>query len=185
MRSLNCFIVTPKDGKRYDNTKEVAGVELSVSSSQEDHKFTQRVALVESIPLKYNGPIKDGDEIVVHHNTFRVMNDMRGKEKSSWSHLFGDKYLIDSGEVFAYRRNKGKWCAIAPFCFVEPIKSDGIESEEPLVGIMVYPNEDQPNIKSGDLVGFLPDSEYEFNIEGKKLYRMKTSMICLVRERES
>ena len=32
-------------------------------------------------------------------------------------------------------------------------------------------------IDSGDIVSFKPDSEYEFNIEGEKLYRVRTDWI--------
>jgi len=29
------------------------------------------------------------------------------------------------------------------------------------------------------LIGFRPDSEYEFNIDGKKYYRVNSNNICL------
>lgn len=189
MRSPHCFIVEPKDGKRYDNTKEIGDKEFVISSSQEDHSVTNRIAIVENVPIIYNGPIKPGDEIIVHHNTFRLYHDMKGREKSSASHLFDDKFMIYPSEVYAYRHPEGKWNAIAPYCFIEPIKNnetDGLINncdELGLFGIMIYPNEEQSDIEQGSIVSFLPDSEYEFNIDGKKLYRMKTSMICLTSER--
>jgi hypothetical protein len=189
MRSPNCFIAKPKDGDRYSNKKDVGGVELITSASKEDHLSTQRIAVVLNTPVNYSGPVSIGDEIIVHHNTFRLYNDMKGKERSSWSFMFGDNYLIDPLEVYAYKSAGGDWNAIAPFCFVEPIQNDNSASsvhtaseEAYLFGIMVYPNSDQSDIKSGTKVGFTPDSEYEFNIEGRKLYRMKTNMICLKRE---
>ncbi len=40
MKSPFYFIVNPVMGKRYDNTKEIGGVELIVSVSEEDHKFS-------------------------------------------------------------------------------------------------------------------------------------------------
>jgi hypothetical protein len=51
-----------------------------------------------------------------------------------------------------------------------------------LWGILVYKNEDQEELNCGDLVSFKPDSEYEFKIGGKKLYRMRTNSICLISE---
>lgn len=191
MRSPHCFIVEPKNGKRYDNTKSLGDKEFVVSSSQEDHLATNRIGIVESVPIIYDGPIKPGDEIIVHHNTFRLYHDMKGREKSSASHLFGDKFMIYPTEVYAYRNPNGKWNAIAPFCFIEPIKdennTEGLINncdELSLFGVMVYPNIEQSDIKPGTIISFIPDSEYEFNIDGKKLYRMKTSMICLVSERK-
>ena len=51
------------------------------------------------------------------------------------------------------------------------------EDEEPLWGIIKYGNEqlERLNIFTGDKVSFQPNSEYEFNIDGEKLYRMFTS----------
>lgn len=190
MRSLHCFIVEPKDGKRYDNTKELGGKEFVTSSSQEDHAVTNRIAVVGKIPIIYNGPIKEGDEIIVHHNTFRIYHDMKGREKSSASHLFDNKFMIQQSELYAYRTLGKDWKAVAPFCFVEPIKNENTDGlinnceELALFGVMVYPNNEQTDIEPGTIVSFLPDSEYEFNIEGRKLYRMKTSMICLTSEKK-
>jgi hypothetical protein len=190
MRSLSYFIVHPKEGKRYDNTKDISGVAINVSSTNEDHSVTQRIGVVDALPMTYKGDIQVGDEIIVHHNTFRITKDMKGIERSGWHHLFGDKFMVPKEEIFAYRRANSTWQAIAPFCFISPIKDapegtmpDVIKfnlEEAQLWGIMVYPNEDQRHIQPGELVSYIPDSEYEFNIEGKKLYRMKTNMICLV-----
>ena len=35
-------------------------------------------------------------------------------------------------------------------------------------------------VKKNDLVGFKPDSEYEFRVDGKKLYRMYDHQITIV-----
>ena len=35
-------------------------------------------------------------------------------------------------------------------------------------------------VKEGDEISFTPHSEYEFNIEGEKLYRMFTDNITMV-----
>ena len=55
-------------------------------------------------------------------------------------------------------------------------------SEEPLIGEMKYPNEylKSKGVKEGDLVTFLPETEYEFNIDGEKLYRMYDHHISMV-----
>jgi hypothetical protein len=46
MKSPFYFIAKPVDGKRYANTKDIGGVELIVSTSEEDHKFSNRFAEV-------------------------------------------------------------------------------------------------------------------------------------------
>ena len=48
------FIVRPTDGKRYANTKD----DLVVSTSEEDHLFSNREAEVIELPIGYSGPIK-------------------------------------------------------------------------------------------------------------------------------
>ena len=35
-------------------------------------------------------------------------------------------------------------------------------------------------VKVGDEISFTPDSEYEFNVDGEKLYRMYTENITMV-----
>jgi hypothetical protein len=50
------------------------------------------------------------------------------------------------------------------------------------MGKIKYVNEylKSKGVKSGDTVTFLPDTEYEFNIDGEKLYRMYDHHISMV-----
>ena len=54
-----------------------------------------------------------------------------------------------------------------------------LSTEEELVGELVYSTSylKEMGIESGDDVSFLPDSEYGFNIDGDKLYRMRQKNI--------
>ena len=54
--------------------------------------------------------------------------------------------------------------------------------EEPLMGIVKYINQEllDLGVKVGDEISFQPESEYEFTIEGKKLYRMFTNNITMI-----
>ena len=52
MQSLFDFLVTPKDNKRYSNTTQIGGMEFITSTSQEDHKFSNREAIVVNVPKK-------------------------------------------------------------------------------------------------------------------------------------
>ena len=70
MKSPYQFIVKPVKGKRYDNTKEIGDVDFIVSSSQEDHKVSNRFAEVVSTPNTYTGAIKPGDILLVDYNVF-------------------------------------------------------------------------------------------------------------------
>lgn len=185
MQSPFYFITKPISGKRYKNTKEIGGIELIVSTSEEDHRFSNREAEVLEVPIDYNGPIKVGDKLLVHHNVFKFYNDMKGRRKSGKSFFKEDIFLIDDEQFFMYHNETG-WHAHDRYCFVQPIKPEEsfiykpIE-EEPLMGIMRYPNEALMNagIKPGDKVCFKPESEYEFTVDEEKLYRMYDHQITI------
>ena len=56
------------------------------------------------------------------------------------------------------------------------------EENEPLMGLVKYPNKYliSKGVNKGDKVSFKPESEYEFNVDGEKLYRMFDKSITLV-----
>jgi hypothetical protein len=185
MQSPFYFIVKPNKGKRYDNTKQIAGVEFIVSTSQEDHKFANRLAEVIEVPLGYKGPIQIGDTLLVHHNAFKFYNDMKGRQKSGKSFFKDDLFFIETDQFFMYKQD-GRWKSYDRYCFVKPIPTTESYikkpfSEEPLMGEMKYPNEYllSQGIKEGDLVCFAPDSEYEFTVDDEKLYRMFDHQITM------
>jgi hypothetical protein len=185
MKSPFYFIAKPVKGKRYDNTREIGGIEFIVSTSEEDHKFSNRYAEVVELPLGYSGPVSIGDILLVHHNVFKFYNDMKGRQKSGKSFFRDDTFFIEPDQFFMYKHNN-VWHSYDRYCFVKPMPA--IDSyikkpftEEPLMGIMVYPNEYLKNqgVVSGDTICFKPDSEYEFNIDGEKLYRMFDHQITI------
>lgn len=186
MRSPYNFIVTPVSNRRYDNMKDISGVEFITSVSQEDHMSSNRFATVVELPIKYNGPIKKGDTLLVHHNVFKFYYDMYGRQKSGRSHLKDNLFLIDSEQFFLYKQND-KWKAHGKYCFIKPVKLEDSYifkggNEEPLVGIVKYINKQliDLGVKEGDKISFTPDSEYEFTVEGEKLYRMFTNNITMI-----
>lgn len=185
MQSPFNFIVKPVGGTRYNNTKPIGGIDFIVNTSEEDHRFSNRSALVLEVPYKYDGPIKKGDTLLVHHNVFKFYNDMKGRQKSGRSFFRDDVFLIDSEQFFMYNRD-GKWYAYDRYCFVKPIAA--IDSyikkpftNEPLMGTMMYPNEYlvSQGVNQGDTVCFKPDSEYEFIVDDEKLYRIFDHQITM------
>ena len=65
------------------------------------------------------------------------------------------------------------------YCFVAPIKSKNklsAEKEQPLMGVVKYTD---GTVDEGDLIGFRPNSEYEFIIDGQKLYRLLSKFITI------
>jgi hypothetical protein len=186
MKSPDQFIVRAANNKRYNNTQEIGGVDFVVSASQEDHKFSNREAIVIETPLEYKGPIKKGDILLVHHNVFKFYHDMYGRQKSGKSFFKDDIFLIDKEQFFLYK-HKDEWNAYDRYCFVEPVKAlknlsiDKSCEYEPLMGIMKYPNDylTSQGVNKGDKISFTPEMEYEFYVDGKKLYRIFDHQITL------
>ena len=185
MKSPFYFIAKPINGKRYDNTKDIGGIEFIVSTSEEDHKFSNRYAKVVELPIGYTGPISIGDTLLVHHNAFKFYNDMKGRQKSGKSFFKDDLFFIETDQFFLYKKDSS-WNAYDKYCFVRPIAATDYYikkfiKEEPLMGQMVYPNEYllSQGVKEGDYICFSPDSEYEFTVDGEKLYRMYDHQITV------
>ncbi len=155
MQSPYSFIVQPVKGRRYDNIKDIGGVDFITSVSKEDHKASNRFAKVVSVPLNYTGDIDKGDILLVHHNVFKFYFDMKGREKRGKSFFKDDLFFIDYDQFFLYNKN-GKWYGHDKYCFVKPIaKKDyyikGVNIiEEPLTGIFKYTKR-----KTGGWVGWL------------------------------
>ena len=183
MRHTHCYIVQPING-RYNNKKSVDNSELILNTSIEDHKFVNRNGRVLALPIvNENEYLQIGDEVIVHHNVFRRYYDVRGNEKNSRSYFQEDKYFCYYDQIFLYKRN-GKWHTPPGFCFVKPIhnlNSLTIDKEEPLTGVLKHLGSDLKSfgLQDNDLIGFTPNSEYEFVIEGERLYRIPINSISI------
>ena len=183
MQSLFSFIVKPKN-ERYDNKKYIDGQELLLNTEISDHRYVSRNGIVTAIPKSQKTEIQVGDEVIVHHNVFRRWFDGRGKERNSRSYYKEDEYFVTSEQIFLYKRN-ADWQAPKGFCFVKPIKSnDIVDKEVPLRGIIKYVDKELKDIHKEDLVGFTPSSEYEFIVDGERMYRVPTNSISIKYERQ-
>ena len=183
MKSIYDFIIEPKD-TRYNNTKKVGDKELVLNTEIFNHQYVSREAVIKHLPLAVDTELQIGDEVIIHHNVFRRWHNVRGEEKNSKSYIDENTYCVKEDQIYSYNRNNQGWKTLNGFCFVKPIKSNNnfnTEKEKVLVGIMKYmdPLLKEYNISEGDLVGFTPNSEYEFVIDGEKLYRILTTDISL------
>ena len=187
MQHTHCYIVQPING-RYNNKKNIDNKELILNASIEDHKFVNRNGTVLALPIvNENEYLQIGDEVIVHHNVFRRYYDVRGNEKNSSSYFEEDKYFCYYDQIFLYKRN-GKWYTPPGYCFVKPIHSQNnldIDKEEPLTGVLKHVGSDLRafGLDNDDLIGFTPNSEYEFVIEGERLYRVPINSISIQYER--
>jgi|TARA_R100000030_G_C3234320_1_gene119016 hypothetical protein len=171
------FIIKPI-GERYSNSVDVNGKSLIVNSEVFNHEYVNRQAIVVSTPLAYETEIKVGDTIIVHHNVFRRILDVKGREKNSRAFINEDTYMVDAEQIFAYKRHDD-WKPVKGYTFVLPVKNDwkySLNPEKPMVGIVAMKDED---FDKGDVIGFSPNDEYEFIIGGERVYRIMKKFITM------
>jgi len=176
MRSVYNFVVTPVKS-RYNNTKNIDGTELIVNTEISNHQYVSREAIVKHLPTIGDTDIKVGDTVIVHHNVFRRWHNQQGIEKNSRGYIDEQNYLVQPDQIFLYKNTK--WQAQKGYCFVAPVKSTNklsVDKEKPLIGIVKHTD---GTVNKGDLIGFRPSSEYEFIIDGHKLYRILSNFITI------
>ena len=177
MKSVHNFVVTPK-GKRYNNTKNIEGSELILNTEIYNHQYVNREAKVISTPIAGHTDIQAGDTVILHHNVFRRWHNVKGIEKNSRSYFNENTYFVNYDQIFLYKK-KDKWIAPKGYCFVIPLISTdkfNIEQEQPLQGIVKYSD---GTVNVGELVGFTPNSQYEFIVDNERLYRVLSKFITI------
>ena len=183
MKSLYSFIVKPYN-KRYDNIRKVGDKQLIINTTIEDHQFISKKAVVVSTPAAFDTKIKKGDIVYIHHNIFRRWYDQKGKERNSSTFFKDDLYFCSPEQIYMYNLKPH-----LNYCFVKPIlnKSNlSLSKEQEHFGILKYSNSslEAVGLTPGDLVVFTPNSEFEFIIEGERLYCMKSNDIAVTYEYE-
>ena len=177
MKSVYNFVVAPK-GERYNNKKKIGDSELILNTEIFNHQYVNREAIVISTPVIGDTNIKPGDTVIVHHNVFRRWHNVYGVEKNSKSFFDESTYIVNYDQIFLYKRYND-WVTPNGYCFIKPLKAIdqfNIESEKPLQGIIKYSD---GTFEKEELVGFTPNSEYEFIIDNERLYRVYTKFITI------
>jgi|TARA_B110000881_G_C18407650_1_gene429267 hypothetical protein len=182
MRSVYDFIIKPV-GKRYDNEVKVGEHTLITNSSIESFKHVNNIAEVVETPVAFATSIRKGDLIIVHHNVFRVFYDMKGIKKNSRSFLKDNLFFCAVDQVYLYKR-KDTWKSFGDRCFVAPVKNKDLLSTDKvadLIGILKIGNSslEESGINPGDIVGFTPNSEWEFVVDNQIMYCMKSNDIVI------
>tara|TARA_R100001463_G_scaffold22245_1_gene53341 strand:+ start:1330 stop:1935 length:606 start_codon:yes stop_codon:yes gene_type:complete len=187
MKSLFDFIVEPY-GQRYNNKVEVGDKSLIINTQVETFKSVNNIAKVIEVPISYKTPIKKGDLIMIHHNVFRRWYNIKGEEKNSKSYFKDNLYFVQQDQIYLYKR-KDKWKSFGDRCFIAPLR-DEVEIhnwlEQNLIGVLKYGNSalEALEITEGDVIGYKPFGEYEFIVDGKRLYCMKSNDIVIKYERQ-
>jgi len=182
MKSVFSFIVKPV-GERYENKINIGDKELVLNTRIESFKSVNNLAEVIEVPLAYSTDIKIGDLVIIHHNVFRRFYDIRGNQKNSRAYFMDNMYFCDIDQIYLYKSN-GDWKSFGNRCFIKPIKDTNHltnDKERELIGILKYGNSvlESLKINEGDLVGYTPGGEFEFVVEGQRLYCMKSNDIVI------
>ena len=187
MRSLYDFIIKPL-GDRYDNEIKVGDKSLVLNTKIESFKSVNNLAIVVATPKAFKTNIKVGDIILIHHNVFRVFYDMKGIKKNSRSYFQDDLYFCAIDQIYLYKNTEG-WKSFGDRCFVMPLKNKDsikLDKEQKLIGILKYGNKSLEALKivPGDVVGFTPNSEWDFIVDKQRVYCMKSNDIVIKYEHQ-
>ena len=176
MNAYKDYIISPI-GDRYNNSVRVDDKELVLNTEIFNHQYINRLAKIIATPLLFQSPLNVGDEVIVHHNIFRRWHDVKGVERNSRSYWKEDKYIISEDQIYLYKQND--WIAMPGYSFIKPLKAINkydVENERPLIGIVKYSD---GTFNKEELIGFTPNSKYEFIINGERLYRVLNKFITI------
>ena len=175
MKLLYDYIIKPL-GERYSNSIKVGDDKsLILNTEVFNHGYINRRAIVVSIPIDNIHNLQEGQEILVHHNIFRRWHNVKGIEKNSRGFINEGEYLASPDQIFMYKDTT--WECINGYTFVKPLKSTdefSLEKERPLIGVVKYSD---GTFLPTQLVGFSPGDEFEFVVEGERLYRVMNRFI--------
>ena len=187
MRSLYDFIIKPL-GDRYENEIKIGDKTLVLNTKIESFKSVNNLAVVVETPKAFKTSIQKGDIVLIHHNVFRVFYDMKGVKKNSRSYFKDDLYFCAIDQIYLYK-NTEDWKSFGDRCFVMPLKNEDIltnDKEQKLIGILKYGNNSLKalNINPGDVVGFTPNSEWDFIVDEQRVFCMKSNDIVIKYEHQ-
>ena len=178
--------ITPKEGQQYVNELKVGNTELVVNTTIEDAVDVQRIGTVISLPFHYQGELKVGDDVVIHHNVFRITYNDKGIPMQSDFHFKDEVFFIPEDLIYMYIRD-GRINAYNDNVFIEPIHyEDYWEGPKFLErqGVVKFTNEKLSNIGvlENTKIHFRKFCEYSFYIFGMHLYKMKNDRILAILE---
>jgi len=170
--------------KTHEDTITLNGKELFLDSSYNDMKHARQYGTVVGVPrglsMGKKRDIKKGDKVYCHHFLANEENRVKYHDKEN-------VFQIRCDAIYA-RVRKGKLKMLNHWNFVEQKKEDkdnymsksGIylkpeREDKELHGYIKHMNKEMKawGAKVGDEVIFSENSEYDMNIEGEKLLRMR------------
>jgi co-chaperonin GroES (HSP10) len=190
MRPLHNFIVhVPETVKE---TKKIGDVEIYIETKFNEFEHRVMEGEVVGIPEKYKTPVSVGDTLYFHHHVVITPQIVDEKNK-----LYQVNFSPEGGHstqsYVVKKKGTDEIIALNDWVFLDPIepeaklKSDIIEivsfEEVPNTkGKIMYASDKikELGLKIGDVVWFTKNSDYEMQIDDKKLWRVLIQNLTIV-----
>ena len=190
MVSPNSFII--RLPKKFKDEIEIAGTKMYLDSKFDEFGNRFMGAEIVSVPSKYDTGAKAGDTLYFHHHI--VLN----KDFS----LGDSMYLVPfhpqgnrNNMANAYKNEDGinmlgQWVFLEPMESSLKIKSQFIELLDQEVdndrGRLLFTSNDiaEEGLEVGDVVYFSKNSDYEMEVDGRKVWRMLINDLLYVAPKE-
>lgn len=185
--SIGCYIVEIE--QRYNNIKNVGGIDLIMNLDVDNATYVNRLATLTALPKDYEGEMEVGMRVIIHHNIARTTMGFNDQKVNDF-HISENYYRCPFNLLFLYEKD-GEWKANGAYCFVKPIENEKVEKigsiyipdsaqekNKALHGIMQIPNK-QLDVLQGEEVIYKPNSEHEYELDGVKVYKMHIDRVLL------
>lgn len=197
MRLLkNRFLIkADPDQKKTISIEGLDGKPFLLATQYDPYRYSTQIGEIYEAPLEFSEDsidthtLKKGDTIYFHHHVCQPKNEWLIKNESF--------YQCGYKQIWAKVEN-GQLVPVNDWIFVEPI----LESEDEMFagGLRLHATQENlqqigtafavsqyaqdMGIKKGDRVHFVKDADYEIEIDGKLLWRMKVAAVIAIEEDE-
>jgi co-chaperonin GroES (HSP10) len=190
MRPLSNFVVYVP--KKVNETKKIGDVEIYIETKFNEFEHRVMEGEVVGIPEKYKTQVAVGDTLYFHHHV--VITPQVLDEKND---LYQVNYSPDGGHAtqsyIVKKKDTDEIIALDDWVFLDPIKPEpklksdilelvSFEEEVNYKGKIMYASDKikELGLKIGDVVWFTKDSDYEMQIDDKKLWRVLIQNLTIV-----
>ena len=190
MRPLSNFVVYVP--KKVNETKKIGDVEIYIETKFNEFEHRVMEGEVVGIPEKYKTQVAVGDTLYFHHHvviTPQVLDENNDLYQVNYSPDGGhatQSYIVkkkDTDEIIAL----DDWVFLDPIKPEPKLKSDilelvSFEEEVNYKGKIMYASDKikELGLKIGDVVWFTKNSDYEMQIDDKKLWRVLIQNLTIV-----
>ena len=174
--------------KQTEDTIMLNGVELYRDTSYDPMKLARQFGVVYETPMQNDLNIQKGDKVWFHHFVATDSNKVKYIDDK-------DVYQANKSQIYLVERD-GEMIPIGVWNFIKQERKEAEKTESgifletsasdvELHGHAVYINDwmKEQGVKKGDRVFFSENSEYDMNINGESLLRMRNFDILGVYER--